>query len=116
MILFNRFLRQLINIKSARSNYNQQCYRNVRYVSTIKDLQSKDFRKKTETFTFNAEQIIDADIFGTLNNSTEINQKLDSLPPEDDDKIEYDKDEQHKRLHITEYHKIIQELINQHKV
>lgn len=113
MIVFNRFLRQLINIKPLRSNYNQQCCRNVRCVSTI-----KDFRKRTETFSFNAEQNTDADadVFGTLTNNTEINHKLDRLPPEDDDKIEYDKDEQHKRLHITEYHKIIQELIKQHKV
>jgi len=82
-------------------------------VSTV-----KDFRKKTETFSFNAEQNYDADsdVFGTLTDRTEINDKLDTLPPEDDDTIEYDKDEQHKRLHITEYHKIIQELIKQHKV
>jgi len=82
-------------------------------VSTI-----KDFRKKTETFSFNTEQNndADADVFGTLADGTEINNKLDLLPPEDDDKIEYDKDGQHKRLHITEYHKIIQELIKQHKV
>jgi len=85
-------------------------------VSTVKDLQPKDFRKRTETFSFNAEQNIDADTFGTLTENTEINYKLDRLPPEDDDKIEYDKDEQHKRLHITEYHTIIQELIKQHKV
>lgn len=113
MIVFNRFLRQLINIKPLRSNYNQQCCSNVRCVSTI-----KDFRKRTETFSFNAEQNIDAnaDIFGTLTDSTEINDKLDRLPLEEDDKIEYDKDEQHKRLHITEYHKIIQELIKQHKI
>jgi len=78
----------------------------------------KDFRKRTETFSFNAEQNTDADadVFGTLTDNTEINYKLDRLPPEDDDKVEYDKDEQHKRLHITEYHKIIQELIKQHKV
>ncbi|NP_001153853.1 pentatricopeptide repeat domain 1 [Acyrthosiphon pisum] len=113
MIVFNRFLRQLINIKPLRSNYNQQCCRNARCMSTI-----KDFRKRTETFSFNAEQNTDADadVFGTLTDNTEINHKLDRLPPEDDDKIEYDKDEQHKRLHITEYHKIIQELIKQHKI
>jgi len=113
MIVLNRFLRQLINTKPLRLNYNQQCCRNVRCVSTV-----KDFRKKTETFLFNAEENNDADsdVFGTLTDRTEINDKLDTLPPEDDDKIEYDKDEQHKRLHITEYHKIIQELIKQHKV
>lgn len=109
--MFNRFLRQLINIRPLISNYNEQCCRNLRYVSTI-----KDFRKRTETFSVNSEQNIDADVFGTLSDNTEINDKLDLLPPEDDDKIEYDKDEQHKRLHITEYHKIIQELIKQHKV
>lgn len=118
MIVFNRFLRQLINIKSVSSNYNQQCCRNVRCVSTVKDLQSKEFRIRTEKLSFDAEQNTnaDADIFGTLSNSIEINDKLDSLPPEDDDKIEYDKDEEHKRLHINEYHKIIQDLIKQHKV
>jgi len=85
---------------------------------TINDLQQKDFRKKTEKLSFSAIQNtdVDADIFGTLTHNVETNHKLDSLPPEADDIIQYDKDEQHKRLHITEYHKIIQELIKQHKV
>lgn len=115
MISSNRFLQQLI-IKSIRSNINNQHCINIRCLSTINDVQSKDFRKKTEKFSFVRNSDADADIFGTLTNDVELNNKLDSLPPEDDDIIKYDKDEQHKRLHITEYHKIIQELIKQHKV
>lgn len=120
MISSIRFLRQSIYVKLLRhTNINVHCCRNVRCVSTtIKDLQPKDFRKKTEKFSFSVVQNTDvnADIFGTLNNNVETNLKLDSLPAEADDIIQYDKDEQHKRLHITEYHKIIQELIKQHKV
>lgn len=115
MIAFNRFLRLIININSVRSNFDQKCFRNLRCISTIKDLQSKDFRRKTENISFNAVQN-DADIFGTLTENVDINKKLDSLPPEVDDIIQYDKDEQHKRLHITEYHKMVQDLIKQHKV
>jgi hypothetical protein len=87
-------------------------------MSTNHDFQSKEFRKKTENFTFNTEPNADADsdVFGTLIDNVETNDKLDILPLEADDKIQYDKDEQHKRLYITEYHKIIQELIKQHKV
>lgn len=118
MIAFNRFLRQFLSINSIRLSYNQQWYRNVRCVSTNHNLQSKEFRKKTENFSFNTEPNADADsdVFGTLIDKVETNEKLDILPPEPDDKIQYDKDEQHKRLYITEYHKIIQELIKQHKV
>lgn len=115
MIAFNRSLRFLINIKSIRSNFDQKYYRHLRYISTIKGLQSNDFRKKTEKFPFNNVKNADADIFGTLTDNVEINKKLDSLPPEVDDIIQYDTDEQHKRLHITEYHKIIKDLIKQHK-
>lgn len=115
MISFNGVLRHFINFTVIKSNLNQPCYRNVRSVS-IRTSQSNNFRKKTENVSFNAVQNIDADIFGTLNNNVEINEKLDSLPPEPDDIIQYDKDEQHKRLHVNEYQKIIQELIKQHKV
>lgn len=115
MISFNRVLRHLINITSIRSNLNQQCCRNVRSLSTIKYEQSNDFRKKTEKLLFKM-QNTEADIFGTLNDNVEINEKLDSLPPEPDDIIQYDNDKQHKRLHIKEYHKIVQELIKQNKV
>lgn len=120
MISSTQFLYRLIYIKSLqRININLHCCRNGRCVSTtIKDLQPKDFRKKTEKFAFHAMQNTDAnaDIFGTLTNNIEVNHKLDSLPPEADDIIQYDKNEQQKRLHITEYHKLIQELIKQHKV
>lgn len=118
MFAFNRYFRHLIVIKSVTSNFNQQCCRNVRCMSTIKGLTSNEFRKKTEKYSFNTLDTTDADsdIFGKLTDNVEINQKLDSLPPEPDDIIQYDKDEQFKRLHITEYHKIIQELIKQHKV
>lgn len=116
MIAFNRPLRFLININSVRSNLDQKCCRHLRFISTTKVLQSNDFRKKTEEFSFNYVKNVDADIFGTLSDNIEINKKLDSLPPEVDDVIQYDKDEHHKRLHITEYHKIIKDLIKQHKV
>lgn len=116
MIAFNRSSRFLIYIKSVRLNFDQKCSRHLRCISTIKVLQSNDFRKKTEEFSFNYVKNADADIFGTLTNNVEINKKLDSLPAEIDDIIQYDKDEQHKRLHITEYHKIIKDLIKQHKV
>lgn len=116
MITFNRISRQLINIKSAKLNFNQQCCRDMRCLSTVKDIHSKNFRIKTEKLLFNNVQNNDADIFGTLVDNIEINHKLDNLPPELDDVIHYDKDDQYKRLHITEYHKIIQELIKQHKV
>jgi len=118
MISYNRYVKHFINIISLRSNFNQKNYQNVRCFSTVKDLPFKDFRKKTEHFSFNTVKHNDdaADIFGTLTNNVEINDKLSSLPAEDDDIIQYDKDEQHKRLHISEYHKLIQELIKQHKV
>lgn len=116
MISFNRVLRHLINITSIRSNLNQRCCRNVRSLSTIKYQQSNDFRKKTEKLSFNTVQNTGADIFGTLNDNVEINAKLDSLPPEPDDIVRFDNDKQHKRLHINEYHKIVQELIKQNKV
>lgn len=115
MITFNRIFRQLINIKSTKLNFNQQCG-GIRCMSTVKDIRSENFRIKTEKLLFNNVQNNDADIFGTLADNVEINYKLDNLPPEPDDVIQYDKDEQHKRLHITEYHNIIQELIKQHKV
>lgn len=115
IIMSNRFLQQLI-IKSIRSNINYQHCINIRSVSTMNNVQSKDLRKKTEKFSFVQNNDADADIFGTLTNDVELNIKLDSLPPEVDDIVKYDKDEQHKRLHITEYHKIIRELIKQHKV
>lgn len=115
MIMSNTFLRQLV-IKSLKLNSNQQLCMNIRYLSTINDVQPKDFRKKSEKILFEQISDFDADIFGTLTNNVELNNKLDNLPPEADDIIEYDKDEQHKRLHITEYHNIIQELIKQHKV
>lgn len=118
MIVLNRILRQLNNFKSLRTNFDQQCYRNTRCVSSIKDLNPKEFRKKTEHSPFFAVQNNDdyADTFGTLANNVETNEKLNSLPPEDDDVIQYNKDEQSKRLHITEYHKMIQNLIKQQKV
>lgn len=115
MISFSRVLQHVINT-SVRSNLNHQCCKNVRNISTVKNLLSHDFRKKPENISLNAIQNTDADIFGTLNDNVELNDKLDSLPPEPDDFIQYDKDGLHKRLHIKEYHKIIQELINQHKV
>lgn len=114
MIKFICFSGQLIIIKSLKLNFNQQFCRNIRCMSTIKE--SKNFRIKTEKLSFNKVQNNDGDIFGTLASNVEINHKLDSLPPEPDDIIQYDKDEQYKRLHITEYHTIIQELIKQHKV
>lgn len=116
MIAFNRSFRFLINIKSVRSNFDQKCCKHLRLISTSKVTQSNDFRKKTEEFSFNYVKNVDADVFGTLSDNIEINKKLDSLPPEVDDIIQYDKDEQHKRLHITEYHKIIKDLIKQRKV
>jgi len=116
MIVFNRFKWQLISIKSLGTSFNQQCCKNTRYMSTTKDLQTKEFRKKTEHFSFNSDPNNNADIFGTLTENTGTNQKLNSLPPEDDDVVRYDKGDKNKRLHISEYHKIIQELIKQHKV
>lgn len=117
MFMFNRFLRQSTNIIFLRTNFILNC-KNIRNVSTIKDLEPKEFRKKTEHFSFNSvdNNETDADIFGMLNNNVDTNDKLNYLPPEDDDVIQYDKDEQHKRLHISEYQKIIQNLIKQHKV
>lgn len=115
--MFNRFLLQSTSITFLRTNFNQNC-KNTRNVSIIKDSQPKEFRKKSEHFPFNNVHNNDAnaDIFGLLNNNIETNDKLNCLPPEDDDVIQYDKDEQHKRLHISEYQKIIQNLIKQHKV
>lgn len=117
MIIFNRFLRQSTNITFLRTNFIQSC-KNTRNVSTTKNLEPKEFRKRTEHFSFNSVHNNDAnaDIFGMLNNNVDTNDKLNCLPPEDDDIIQYDKDEQHKRLHISEYQKIIQNLIKQHKV
>lgn len=118
MIVLNRFSRHFIIIKSVKSNFNQQCCKNIRCISTVRGSPSNDFRKKTEKYSFNTlnNSDADSDIFGKLTDNIEINQKLDNLPPEPDDIIQYDKDEQFKRLHVTEYHKIIQELIKQHKV
>lgn len=125
MILINRILRHLNgtttlrnNIKPLRISYGQQCFKNARCVSTVEVLSSKEFRKKTEHFSFTSAQHndTDSDSFGTLTNKVETNEKLNTLPPEDDDIIQFDKDELHKRLHITEYHKIIQDLIKQQKV
>lgn len=116
MIVFNRLKWQLVSIKSLGTNFNQQCCKNTRFVSKIKDLQPKEFRKKTEYFSFNSDQINNADTFGTLTENAGTNQKLNSLPPENDDVVRYDKDDNNKRLHVSEYHKIIQELIKQNKV
>lgn len=116
MLLFNNFLRHLTYIKFTRSNFNQLCCKNIRCLSTIKSLQCNDFRNKTEQFSFHNVQNVDPDTFGTLTNNVGINDKLDKLPPEADDKIEYDKDKFNKRLYITEYHQIIQDLVKQHKV
>lgn len=117
MFAFNRCLRHIVFIKSLRLNSNQQICQSIQYISVNKRLQH-NFREKTEKFSFNTVQNTgaDADTFGTLSNNVDINDKLDILPPEADDKIEYDKDEQNKRLYITEYHKIIKELIKKHKV
>lgn len=117
MIVFNRFMWQSVVIRSLGTNFNQQCNCiNTRYVSTTKYIQPINFRKKTEHFAFNSEQDNNADFFGTLMENVETNQKLNNLPPEEDDVIRYDKDDKNKRLHISEYHKIIQDLIKQHKV
>lgn len=118
MIASNGFLRQLMSKKLLLFGLSQQCCRNIRCVSTTNNLQSNDFRKKTEKYSFDTAQNInaDADIFGTLNDNVELNHKLDSLPSEPDDVIRYDKDENHKRLHTTEYHTIIQGLIKRNKV
>lgn len=116
MIALNRSLRLLINIKKVKLNIDQKCCRHLRCISTSKALHFNDFRKKTEEFTFNDVKKIDADIFGTLTDNVEINKKLDNLPSEVDDIIQYDNDKEHKRLHITEYHKIIKDLIKQNKV
>ncbi|XP_050440368.1 pentatricopeptide repeat-containing protein 1, mitochondrial [Adelges cooleyi] len=118
MYAFDRTIRKLLNIKSFQKNCTHLYNKNEKYMSTSRILQTKNFREKTESISFTAlrESGTDSDIFGSLSNKVEVNEKLDELPSEPDDKIEYDKDDEKKRLYITEYHKIIQELISQHKI
>ncbi|XP_050535202.1 pentatricopeptide repeat-containing protein 1, mitochondrial isoform X2 [Daktulosphaira vitifoliae] len=117
MFTCKRLLQQLV-LGSLRKKCLKSYNINGYHLSKLKNLTTFSFRKKTESISFTDLQKNenDCDIFGTLSNKIEHNDKLDSLPPEPDDKIEYEKSEQKRRLYITEYHKIIQDFISQNKL
>lgn len=117
MFTCKRLLQQLA-LSSSRKKYLKLFNIDSFHLSTSQNLTTFNFRKKTESITFSVLQKNenDSDIFGTLSDKVELNDQLDSLPNEPDDKIEYEKNEQKRRLHITEYHKMIQDLISQNKV